>query len=113
MLNNGEQLILDIAASIREYHKLQEEYASLFDLYCKMDKEHSWMPLKNKYPEEHKIVLLCTDDGDIYIGEYESYSDYAYLGIEPEFYDPFEHREINDVIAWMPLPDPYKEDNNA
>lgn len=55
-----------------------------------------WIPVTEVMPDEHNRVLILTDDGTIFIGDHNEYWEDDY-----EF-------EIDDVIAWMPLPEPYK-----
>lgn len=52
-----------------------------------------WVPCSERLPEEERDVLVCFKHGDISIdnrvaGQWERYWD-------------------NDIIAWMPLPEPY------
>ncbi len=55
-----------------------------------------WISVTEAMPDEHNRVLILTDDGTIFIGDHNEYWEDDY-----EF-------EIDDVIAWMPLPEPYK-----
>lgn len=67
-----------------------------------------WIPVSERLPEDHKDVLICLSSDQIYIGCYNSHR------------LPFSNNVIgwgasyvhnwcsNDVIAWMPLPEPYK-----
>lgn len=58
-------------------------------------------PLKGYLPEDGKKVLCCTEtkrgDRNIVIGYYITESHYWASGMN------------SNVIAWMPLPEPYKE----
>ena len=60
--------------------------------------DHQWIPVTEVMPDEHNRVLILTDDGTIFIGDHNEYWEDDY-----EF-------EIDDVIAWMPLPECYKGD---
>ena len=53
-----------------------------------------WISVTEAMPDEHNRVLILTDDGTIFIGDHNEYWEDDY-----EF-------EIDDVIAWMPLPEP-------
>ena len=63
-----------------------------------------WIPVSEKLPEENKQVLIqyrTRYRDDVNLFDVTSRTDYNYWqGIG---------REI-DVIAWMPLPEPYKAD---
>ena len=62
-----------------------------------------WIPVIEKLPEEETKVLVCNEKGDIeismgsYSTELEGYFDWYTSGWR-----------FGQVIAWMPLPDPYK-----
>lgn len=65
--------------------------------------ERKWIPVSERLPEEGKQVLVCDDGGFIYTAEYEVSSDG-----EPRWYESVEYRPMDDVVAWMPLPEPWK-----
>ena len=67
---------------------------------------NKWIPLKDQMPMTGQNVLLCDNDGGIFIGSYFDY--------EEEDTDPFwvfQHDDedfcFDEPIAWMPLPEPY------
>lgn len=57
-----------------------------------------WIPCSDRLPEEQVNVLFCDVDEDIYVGI--RYRGRWWAGED----DP-----IKNVVAWMPLPDPYKK----
>lgn len=61
-----------------------------------------WIRITDRMPESGKDVLLCDIDGDIYLGHYNSQQRYWW-----ESNGCGDH--VKNVIAWMPLPEPYKE----
>ena len=63
-----------------------------------------WIPVSERLPEGDKEVLVTSDWGFLYIAEYEVFSD----GVG-RWSETVEWRFI-DVTAWMPLPEPYKEE---
>ena len=71
--------------------------------------EKRWIPCSERLPddveigEEYPTVVFCTSDGAVYVGGYEHY-----LGGKWWYMDTWED-EAKGVIAWMPLPEPYKE----
>ena len=84
-------------------------------------KAQKWIPCEERLPEKREKVLKKDDDleydigywdyrsiysEDIYGREYDTGADIvAWYGLY------FWHKQYN-VIAWMPLPEPYKESEN-
>lgn len=60
-----------------------------------------WIPVEERMPDNEDKVLCCTEtkrgDRNIVIGYYIKESGYWACGMN------------SNVIAWMPLPEPYKE----
>lgn len=83
-----------------------------------------WISVNERLPEENKTVLLISkgwenDHDDIYIGsrkigviEADPYGERNFLGIKTQASDwevrGWSYFKEPNVIAWMPLPDPYK-----
>lgn len=63
---------------------------------------NQWIPCSERLPEDGVEILVCDIDGDI---------DLAHLckWQGNRFFDSWGDK-IKNVKAWMPLPDPYKED---
>lgn len=76
-------------------------------------KPNKWIPVSERLPDDEDYVLVCYEDGHIRTAYY-----YIDTNIYPsEFEDCCETGWYNynedfmykqDVIAWMPLPEPYK-----
>ena len=64
-----------------------------------------WIPCSERLPEEETDVLICNANGDIAISR-GSYSTEA----EDDFIWYTSGWRFGKVIAWMPLPEPYKEE---
>lgn len=69
--------------------------------------EPQWIPVRERLPEINKPVLVWLYD-EYYLSELHSIGGVLYWD-----FDQFDlcGDEFNDVIAWMPLPEPYKEDD--
>ena len=79
-----------------------------------------WIPVQDKLPEDDVDVLITYADIDD-----ENYTDicittygYAYLGGNKldfkEWRSPFEYfRSNHKVIAWQPLPEPYRTERSS
>jgi hypothetical protein len=78
---------------ILEYLKMMQEWPELKE-------KVRWVPVTERLPKEGKDVLVCDSEGDIYIN-------HLYLCGEWGV-DEFGNR-AKKILAWMPLPEPYKE----
>lgn len=77
------------------YDELSHMLDELIEI-CKADK---WIPLTEKYPPKNGPILICDMYKDIYI---------AWLDDDNHFLEGFWEDKVEDVRAWMPLPEPYK-----
>lgn len=64
------------------------------------EKENGWIPVSERLPEDG--TYITTLDGEL-VGQEEPFT--GMFGIENGKWD-----DEDCVIAWMPLPEPYKED---
>ncbi len=55
----------------------------------------------SQLPDDGQEVLVCTKWGQISIDTF---------GDDPDYGCGFEDHDIDDILAWMPLPEPYKEE---
>lgn len=85
----------------------KEEIEECLNMAIKaLDQEPKWIPVSEKYPkpeDEYKHFLVTDDKDKVSIQEF-----YMSLDKEPQ---PYFSGMVN-VIAWMPLPEPYKAANN-
>ena len=69
-----------------------------------IEQEQKWIPISERLPKIHQDVLLSLRSLDVEVGfkaETEPYF-YHYGYIDPQ-----------NVLAWMPLPEPYKADEEV
>lgn len=74
-------------------------------------KTRKWIPMSERNPMVGQDVLVTTRNGRIYVVTYaikEWIPEHCFLW-KPNFMGT-EYLDANDVIAWMPLPEPYQED---
>ena len=67
-----------------------------------------WIPVSERLPEEGLTVLTFDTNGDIEFGAYED-GKWEWLAESCSGY----WTRNDGVIAWMPLPEPYREDGEA
>jgi hypothetical protein len=63
-----------------------------------------WIPVNERLPEEG-VTVLITWNGHIDLGKYE---EHEWWWLAEAFCDYW--KEAGNVVAWMPLPEPYKGD---
>ena len=64
----------------------------------------NWIPVSERLPERDEYVLVTTEWGDITIGERLSNNDWY-------IHEGATNADIDDILAWMSLPEPYKVGN--
>ena len=67
------------------------------DGYEKALEQTRWIPVNERLPEDGKQVLCCNKYGSVFTSELTWSKGYLMFG------------RHYDVIAWMPLPEPYQE----
>lgn len=84
----------------KECRRLSNGDIDYYENYDFMAEEHNngWISVEDALPED--VVLATTKDGILYIATYDT--------IYKEWFDDNFERKI-DVIAWQPLPAPYKK----
>lgn len=90
--------------------KLNEAHNEGYDVGYwagRRDYERKWIPVSERLPgsQEEVIVSVCDETGDTRY----NYASHGWLTTDKEYW--IVDDEINNyVVAWMPLPEPYKEE---
>ena len=124
VFNYQDYVVLEsqIADLREENDRLKEKVANL-EIRCRIAEEaltesqnnllqfamdKTWIPTDEKLPDFNQPVIVCWDDGKITDG---------YLWSEDSWFCAWEeyngwHSKGRDkrIIAWMPLPEPYREE---
>lgn len=66
-----------------------------------MPSAQQWIPCSERLPEEDTYVLATTEWGEITMAE--KLSDNAWF-----IYEGNANAKSDDIVAWMPLPEPWK-----
>ena len=75
-----------------------EEYLSS----KKKNGNNGWIPVEERLPEEDIYVMCCFDDGEVDV-LWQNWQESKFL----LFYSDIEGK-VRKVVAWQPLPEPYK-----
>ena len=68
-----------------------------------------WIPCSEKLPEKGEVVLITNGKGNVRCGQYRSEHDVR----DGTHYWWWKGKTVETVLAWMPLPEPYREDGEA
>lgn len=85
-----------------ESERIATEISSIIRSHMDEEKDDGWISVKKRLPEG-KEVIAQNKDCEMLIG-------YVYYSEEMEWYEcESESMYLTNVIAWQPLPKPYKE----
>jgi hypothetical protein len=76
--------------------RIKEEY----------DITDGWIPCSKRLPKKGEVVLITNGKGNVRCGQYRSEYDVR----DGTHYWWWKGKTIESVLAWMPLPKPYRED---
>lgn len=108
--DGGYSFVLDDGKTPEESVSLDavngSTYANIGGFYEENSKNDDWIPVEERLPEaEQEHVLACRRDGSIDTARYSPYSDRWYVGSMCSV--------SLDVIAWRPLPEPYRPERRT
>lgn len=87
------------------------ECADMVDDAPTIEPEPHWIPCSERLPNEYGNYLATMDDGDVQECTYSPEKNTPFMrgGWSTCEADGIVYLDIAEVIAWMPLPEPYKE----
>lgn len=69
-----------------------------------------WIPCGEKLPKYGKNVLITNDKGNVSYGRFRGVEFWKEDG---DCYWTWKKNTIEHVLAWMPLPEPFKENSDG
>jgi len=69
------------------------------------DRPQEWIPCSERLPSEYGNYLITTEDGEVDVGAYDPDSGLKWSGCDADGFYWFSNGAI---LAWMPLPKPWK-----
>jgi hypothetical protein len=66
-------------------------------------KMNEWIPVVEQMPEDGSWALWCSDKGIIQVARFK-------MDAVDHFYPGGELFDLEDAVAWMPLPEPYVDE---
>ncbi len=82
-------------------------HGDIVTLILKQQKFGEWIPCSERLPEsEHEWYLTTHEDGSLIPHRYTKQHGFI---LNWEIFDLKKRERQGDVVAWLPLPEPYKE----
>jgi alkyl sulfatase BDS1-like metallo-beta-lactamase superfamily hydrolase len=113
---DNRNLITELKWSRRNFNQIRGAisknsklyYTWIFDQCIKALEQGSiidWVPVNDRLPEEYVDVICCTNAKEVFAASYLGKLDDGSECFDDDNGMMYE----GDVIAWMPLPEPYKD----
>ena len=116
-----EKILEEIDQEVKEYMEIDfgDEYNAGIKDMAKMAKKiirkhmnDGWIPVQERLPEEKKSVLVQWEKYDRHLNVTLTYLDVMWLDdAEEKVFETINGVPNGKVIAWRPLPDPYRPDS--
>ena len=68
--------------------------------------EMKWIPVSERLPEHEQEVIGCEENGFITRYRYDAEEPPCWIDDHEEFFN------FEEIVAWMPLPEPYEPNEN-
>lgn len=110
LISRQEALDLRFSNGVDNDRVLYVPYHEVISQLKNLPPAQEWIPVSERLPEKDDIYLICVKDGwfpknvlPIDFLRFEG-GKWTYFEIETDSFEDFE----NPVVAWMPLPEPFK-----
>ena len=88
----------------------EDKWRDAIDMAIKALSEQQWIPCSEKLPESTNTVIVSVRDESGYTSF--DYTSHGWMTTDKEYW--IVDDEINNyVVAWMPLPEPYREEGET
>ena len=118
-----EEALMTIQAIPESFwNKLSDVENEAVEMAVKALKGQMWIPCSERLPEKNGDYLCCSSGmaiitcgfaNELYKVDEWDFCDYKGKSKKRGFYDydsEYGYYEVDNVVAWMPLPEPYKEE---
>ena len=68
------------------------------------ESERKWIPVTEALPKMKEVVLITNGKGHVRCGKYQGIFD------NKNYRWRWKHKTLEEVLAWMPLPESYKDE---
>lgn len=104
-LIDADKLIGDIQKklAIKDIEYLTEQEMSIVKMIINAPTENEWIPVSERLPETSVYVLATTEDGEVMNAIIRED-----FGKEKYWFHRRQELPKGYIVAWMPLPEPYK-----
>lgn len=106
MLTNKEAITL--LKTLKIYHN--GTYAKAIYMAIEALQQTAWIPVEERLPDIDQSVLICTKYGEITDGY--RWNEKDWFCAWGEYNGAHVGGEYDLIVAWMPLPEPYKGGDN-